>query len=136
MNSLINRQTLERHDLTRGCDEAYLDEQDETFVVLQKEKYDKTDILIDRATVGEFKHYCRRFCRLCNIENGNGEIKPNKSYHKNDRAMACPIIQFEAYRQLMKEGGVNAVSLNHSKKVREIIQKLHINKAGAGVGDI
>ncbi len=99
-------------------------------------KYKDTDILIDSVTVAEFKHYCRRLCRLCNIANGVNPASKNRLHHKNELALSCPIIQFEAYRQLMKEGGMGAVSLRHSKETAKIIKAININLPGGAAVNI
>lgn len=129
--SLMNRRTLEQHDQVQGCDEAYLaDDTTPDTENIEPDIYDDTDILIDEATVAEFRHYCKRFCRLCNVDNGDNPASLNRPHFKDDLMMACPIIQFEAYRRLMKEGGANAMSLGHSKKTGEIVRKLKVNHQG------
>lgn len=99
-------------------------------------EYKDTDILISQVTVAEFRHYCKRLCRLCNITNGDNPTSKNRLHRKNELALSCPIIQFEAYRRLMKEGGMNAVSLGHSTETAKIIKALYINLPGGAAENI
>lgn len=88
-------------------------------------------IFIEKATVDEFKHYCMRFCRLCTAPASSHLIEgsfADSLITKDDRATSCPLIRFEAYRRLMRKGGVNAVSLHHTEVVKEIMQEIDFDE--------
>jgi len=94
--------------------------------------------LIEKATFAEFRHYCLRFCRLCNLnerEHKNPKSLGDELNHIEGQCQSCPIIQFEAYRRLIQIGGINAVSLYHSKMVEQILKEIEVNNISIITGN-
>ncbi|MDD5061369.1 MAG: hypothetical protein PHN44_03695 [Candidatus Marinimicrobia bacterium] len=97
----------------------------------------KKEYLIDSATVEQFRTFCGRFCRACinsRREHGIPGSMADMLATKEERALSCPIIRFEAFRRLNAMGGVDAVSCLHTQMTEQIMDEIGMEQATMRTG--